>query len=528
MPSIPRSYAVAQAIAAGRQYLTHESQLFEFADVADEGFLARSAFVAYGAIALAMAAAAVESAPLAALGAWTALAVLGALLRPRGGAPGYAASGLIWGGGAAAVLYGAPAGPIAEIVVFGVGLSVVLSALARDVTWFRLLCFAAPAAVLPAGALFSAVTWSGALGVFLLAVAVFGSCLVFAGISAQRSALRKAVAEQRAHARECERLEEEIRCLRLETRAAGETRESLVGELTSATRELELLRSKAGALANVLERINPYDVETGLLTAEKFRIVMQREWARMQRQELPLSLLLVSIDRFDEFRRAQTRLGYEAALRRISDVLRGAGNRPGDVAARLAPGIFALLFPETDHRHVTALAERVRVRVRRLRIAPGATNSVGALTATVGMATVIPNSGITPETLCERVEAALYEAQFQGGDRSVRYRTLDSVRVERWNAQQEGELSADGVRHKLAILGYDATAKTYRPGDRAPSRRVLVDTVAAVVEGQLKIFLESETRVLQPGDLLFIPKGLVTSVEVVGRHPVLCLEAIRA
>ncbi|MCC7120675.1 MAG: diguanylate cyclase [Gammaproteobacteria bacterium] len=478
------------------------------------------------ALVIAAAAACGGLLPFPLLIAWAASAVVFALLRRRFGTSllVWLGGGLVWGLGAATMLEAAAGTAAQGAGLLAVALAIGLAA-AEDTARARLVCaFALPAlapAALATAAAFDAPAFATA------------AMLGIAGLAAWRTAARQAALfgafahTQAAHRVEVlarERLDEEVQRLRLETRAAGETRDTLTGELSEATQELAVLRSKAGALSNVLQRINPYDTETGLLTAEKFRNVMDREWARMRRQELPLSLLLVSIDRFDDFRTSQGRLGFEAALRRISDVLRHAGNRPGDVAARLAPGTFALLFPETEHKHVNRLADSVRTRVRQLGLAV----SGQALTATVGMATVIPNNDLTPETLRERVEAALYEAQFQGGDRSVRYRTLDSIRVEHWDAEQEGQLTADGVRHKLAVLGYDATPKTYRPGELAPSRRVPVDSVEAVVEGQLRIILEGEARVLQPGDLLFIPKGLVTSIEVVGQRPVLCLEAIRA
>ena len=58
-------------------------------------------------------------------------------------------------------------------------------------------------------------------------------------------------------------------------------------------------------------------------------------------------------------------------------------------------------------------------------------------------------------------------------------------------------------------------------------RRVPVDMVDAIVKGQLCVSLEGESTVLNPGDCLFIPKGIVTSMEVVGNKPVVCLEAVR-
>ena len=496
----------------------HEAQLASAMALSIQAGLALlAAFIAYPVV------------PPTMVGGWLAVIVAATVLRRRFTALAlWVAGGLAWGLGVACVLHLTKSGPGITAAATAVALAPLFATFDPAPTNRHFVLLAATICLPPAVVMLSLVSSVSLPTVGLLALAAVGAGLLQRQRAALAGELATECALRVAHERALEHLEDEARRLRVETRAVGESNDTLSGELTNATQELAVLRSKAGALSNVLQRINPYDTETGLLTAEKFANVMNREWARMQRQELPISLLLVSLDRFDDFRERQGRLGYEAALRRISDVLRHAGNRPGDVAARLGPGAFALLFPETEHKHVSRLADAVRTRVRHLAISIGPGTPSQVLTATVGMATVMPNNDITPETLRERVEAALYEAQFQGGDRCVRYRTMDSIRVEHWDPGEEGQLTADSLRHKLAVLGYDAQAKTYRPGEQAPSRRVPVDSVEAVVEGQLRILLEGEARVLKPGDLLFIPKGLVTSVEVVGKRSVLCLEAIRA
>ncbi len=354
-----------------------------------------------------------------------------------------------------------------------------------------------------------------------------GSAELARALGRHAASLRGERALRHAAEATAESLAERVQRLQIEARGAGEAREQLRNELKAVTLELGVLRSKTGALSSVLERINPCDLETGLLTADKFASVMNREWARMQRQESPLSLLLFSVDRFDEFRDWHGQAACEAALKRIGDLFRTAGQRPGDVAARLGPSLFALLFPETEYKYVGRLADGVRARVRQLGIAAAPSSQHKVLTVTVGMATVIPNNDIEPAVLRERVEAALFEAQFQGGDRCVRYRTFASIHVEHWDPASDGTLTEDKLRHKLALLGYEAEPKTYRPGEAQPSRRVPVDRVEAIVDGKLKFALEGEARVLQAGDFLFVPKGLVTSVEVVGQRPVRALQAMR-
>ena len=255
---------------------------------------------------------------------------------------------------------------------------------------------------------------------------------------------------------------------------------------------------------------------------------MEREWARMLCQEQPMTVVHAQIDNFDDYKESYGNIAYEAAIRRVAELMRRAGTRPGDVVARLDDNKFALLFPEADHKNGENLADVLREQIRRLNMPNLSSPMHSSVTASFGACTVIPNSDLSIDEFIGRADAALYEAQFQGGDKVIRYRTMNSIKLERWDRDQEGDLTPDGLVRKLAVLGYETKARTYKPGEYQADKRIQIDTIDAIVQGKLKVSLEGESRILHPGDCLFIPKGLVTSSEVVGQHSVICLEGTRA
>lgn len=324
-----------------------------------------------------------------------------------------------------------------------------------------------------------------------------------------------------------QRSEQELKRLQVGYKTSNEKRLQLEHELNEASSNLVITEGKAEALATALQRVTPYDTETGLLNAKKYQNVVDREWARMLRQELPITVIHATIDNFDGYRETYGKIAYEAAIRRIAELMRKTGTRPGDVVARLDTNKFALLLPEADHKNGETLADVLRQQIRRLNM-PNTNSALhGAVTASFGVATVIPTSDLTTGQFAGRADDALYEAQFQGGDKVVRFRTMNSIKLEHWDRAIEGDLTADGLVRKLAVLGYDSQRKTLRPGERLSDTKIQIDTIDAVVQGKLKVSLEGESRILSAGDCLFIPKGHVTSVEVVGDKPVICLEGTR-
>lgn len=324
-----------------------------------------------------------------------------------------------------------------------------------------------------------------------------------------------------------ENSEQELARLQVGMKTTKEKRVELQHELNEASSNLLISEGKAEALSNALERVTPYDTETGLLNAKKYVNVLDREWARMQRQELPITAVHVMIDNFEDYKETYGKLAYEAAIRRIAELMRKTGTRPGDVVARLDENKFVLLLPEADHKNGETLADVLRQQIRRLNMPNMNSAMHSAVTASFGVATVIPTSDLTTEVFTGRADDALYEAQFQGGDKVVRFRTMNNIKLEHWDRDLEGDLTPDGLVRKLAVLGYDSEPRTFRPGERLPDMKVQIDTIDAIVQGQLKVSLEGESRVLHPGDCLFIPKGHVTSVEVVGDKSVICLEGTR-
>jgi diguanylate cyclase (GGDEF)-like protein len=157
------------------------------------------------------------------------------------------------------------------------------------------------------------------------------------------------------------------------------------------------------------------DSLTGLANRRLSTAALEKELARAQRFEEPLTLVLADID---DFKRINDRWGHPTG----DDVLRAFAARMResvreiDLAGRWGGEEFALLLPGTDLEGGRRLAERIRELVE-ARPLKGPDGEPIRVTASFGVASFPELS--TQKDLVAAADAALYEAKRSGKDRVV-------------------------------------------------------------------------------------------------------------
>jgi mannose-6-phosphate isomerase-like protein (cupin superfamily) len=99
------------------------------------------------------------------------------------------------------------------------------------------------------------------------------------------------------------------------------------------------------------------------------------------------------------------------------------------------------------------------------------------------------------------------------------------MRIDRWDVRRDGPMTELALRHKIKDLGYEAKPRTYPSGTVAATQCETEDCAVAVISGLIKIMIDGESAILAPGDIVFVPRGAVRRVEVVGSATACCLEA---
>jgi quercetin dioxygenase-like cupin family protein len=99
--------------------------------------------------------------------------------------------------------------------------------------------------------------------------------------------------------------------------------------------------------------------------------------------------------------------------------------------------------------------------------------------------------------------------------------------VDRWDPQNDGELSEKALRRKLEAQGYSVSRYVYPPGMHFPEHTHGVDKIDAVVSGQFELVVNGTRHVLGPGDWIAVPRGVAHTATVVGNTPVVSLDAVK-
>jgi len=167
-------------------------------------------------------------------------------------------------------------------------------------------------------------------------------------------------------------------------------------------------------LSNVLahERIQFFayhDPLTGLLNRRAFESEFQREFSRVQRHNLCLSLVFSDLD---DFKNINDRYGHETgdrALQYIANTIKSL-SRKEDIVSRFAGDEFVILLPETSADKAEFFMARVK---NYLAAHPMKTDSDALhLSLSSGIASTKDMDGTQPAHLLKKADKALYSVKY--------------------------------------------------------------------------------------------------------------------
>ena len=181
---------------------------------------------------------------------------------------------------------------------------------------------------------------------------------------------------------------------------------------------------------NALQRAALVDPLTKIANRRHFDAFLDKEWQRAIRSCQPLSLIVLDVDHFKGYNDSLGHAAGDTCLQQVAMALQSHALRATDLAARYGGEEFVLLFGETGFEAASALAEAIRAHIESLNIPNPRSTTSRWVTASLGVATIVPTQLDDIKEFFVRADRAMYSVKDAGrnGVRAVKTgATLETI-----------------------------------------------------------------------------------------------------
>ena len=209
-------------------------------------------------------------------------------------------------------------------------------------------------------------------------------------------------------------------------RSEAENSEKLEKMVQERTLELEITLRELSEVNQKLTEQNTIDSLTGVKNRSAFDRRLIAEGRISRRQQTPMSLLMIDIDKFKNINDKYGHLGGDHTIRAIANTLSEYVKRPTDLVSRFGGEEFAIILPCTDIEGALLVAEQIRQAVSELNIVHN--EDTIPVTVSIGISETIIDSDEHPVLLLEQADKALYQAKRSGRNQVCYYqRETDTI-----------------------------------------------------------------------------------------------------
>jgi diguanylate cyclase (GGDEF)-like protein len=188
---------------------------------------------------------------------------------------------------------------------------------------------------------------------------------------------------------------------------------TLVAFTLAATLFLAYEIDRRAKAEDKLEEMATTDGLTGLPNRRKFDATIDSEWRRAIRSRSPISVLMIDADHFKAYNDTFGHQAGDQVLIGIAICISDSVRRAGDCAARYGGEEFSVLLPGTAGADALKIAETIRNKV------VGWSEAENASTVSIGVASIVPSSGMDWTQLVHAADTALYAAKAAGRNRCM-------------------------------------------------------------------------------------------------------------
>ena len=208
-------------------------------------------------------------------------------------------------------------------------------------------------------------------------------------------------------------------------KAETEANELLEQMVQERTLELEVTLRELNEVNQKLTEQNTIDSLTGVKNRSVFDRRLIAEGRISRRQQTPMALLMLDIDKFKSINDRYGHLAGDHTLQIIAHTLSEHVKRPTDLVSRFGGEEFAIILPNTDGDGAVLVAETIRNAIEVLAIKWDSHDI--PLTISIGISVAIIDSDDHPTVLLDQADKALYQAKRDGRNRVRLYSEVSEV-----------------------------------------------------------------------------------------------------
>jgi len=198
-----------------------------------------------------------------------------------------------------------------------------------------------------------------------------------------------------------------------------QTQKELESQVDERTFELQVTLRELEDKNHELEQLNMEDALTGVKNRRFFDKKLIMELRRSRREQTPLSIIMLDIDRFKSVNDNYGHLTGDQVIRAVADTIKQHLKRPLDEVARYGGEEFVILLPNTPHDGTLEIADRIRkaIETNQINVAGTFIN----VTVSAGTYTAVTDDINNPELFTHNADKALYYAKQNGRNQVISF-----------------------------------------------------------------------------------------------------------
>ncbi|MBQ4800585.1 diguanylate cyclase [Pseudoalteromonas sp. MMG006] len=198
-----------------------------------------------------------------------------------------------------------------------------------------------------------------------------------------------------------------------------QAQKELESQVDERTFELQVTLRELEDKNHELEQLNMEDALTGVKNRRFFDKKLIMELRRSRREQTPLSIIMLDIDRFKSINDNYGHLTGDQVIRAVADTIKQHLKRPLDDVARYGGEEFVILLPNTAHNGVLDIAEKIRkaIEINQINVAGTFINT----TVSAGTYTAVIDDINNPELFTHNADKALYYAKQHGRNQVISF-----------------------------------------------------------------------------------------------------------